>query len=645
MRLLYDLETDGLLEEVTKIHCVVIRDLDSGNVECYHDNTGIHPRNGGVLDGLSVLAHAEEHCGHNIQGYDEAVIKKLYPTWTHSAKVSDTLILSRVIWPDLKEKDFERLKCDPSFHKQCIGSHALKAWGHRLGEHKGDFGDKENAWEVFTQEMLDYCIQDTAVNLKLLRLIESKKLDPRCHEVEHTFRALIDKQETTGFPFDIQAAGKLYAQLAASRDALTAGLIEAGPRWFIAMKTPAYYELSFNSQFAGSWSEKYPTKGEAEKARVEYKLKPSDENWSIDPGPMAEKPIEFNPGSRDHVARWFKEKYNWKAEVFTPEGKPEISEAVLDSLPFPEAKTLVRLFHTTKAISMLAEGKSGWMQKVKPDGRIHGRVNTAGAVTGRCTHSGPNIAQVPKVQVGKDKKPIHGEAGGWGWECRSLFTAPPGMVLVGCDAAGLELRCLGHYMAPYDDGAYAKVILEGDVHSINQKAAGLPSRDISKTFIYAFLYGAGDGKIGSIVNGSAAQGKKLKAKFLRGVPALARLKAVIDKTMKERGFLKGLDGRQLPVRSAHAALNTLLQSAGAIAMKRALIELNITLTERGLVYGTDFSFLANIHDEFQIAARPDQADGIGRDACLAISRAGEYFGFRCRLDGEFKVGRTWAETH
>jgi len=273
-----------------------------------------------------------------------------------------------------------------------------------------------------------------------------------------------------------------------------------------------------------------------------------------------------------------------------------------------------------------------------PLGRISFFI-TNGAVTGRCTHNYPNIAQTPA-----SRSP-------YGHECRSLFYAPEGWELLGADASGLELRMLAHYMARYDGGEYAKIILEGDIHSVNQLAAGLPTRDDAKTFIYAFLYGAGPVKIGSIVSPLAVEeaqksiGVKLMNSFLNKTPALKRLREDVKAAAKRKGYLVGLDGRHLHVRSLHAALNTLLQSAGAIVMKKATVNFYPLQLNAGFEFGKDFGNCANIHDEYQELIRKGLGDTIGPLAVQAIRNSGEYFGLRMPLDGEYKVGKSWAETH
>lgn len=272
-----------------------------------------------------------------------------------------------------------------------------------------------------------------------------------------------------------------------------------------------------------------------------------------------------------------------------------------------------------------------WLEAVKEDGRVHGKVLTNGAVTGRMTHSSPNMAQIPNA------------GSVYGHECRECWTVEEGNVLVGCDASGLELRMLAHYMK---DDDYVRTVTEGsskdgtDVHTVNQRAAGLATRDNAKTFIYAFLYGAGDAKIGSIVGGSAKDGERLKAKFLKQTPALARL---LDRVKRQaaKGWVPGLDGRRIWVRSEHAALNSLLQGAGAIVMKKALC----IFYDKIKANKWPVKLVANVHDEFQFECPPDIAELAGKAARMSIIEAGEHYKLRCPLDGEYKIGRTWKETH
>jgi DNA polymerase I-like protein with 3'-5' exonuclease and polymerase domains len=313
-----------------------------------------------------------------------------------------------------------------------------------------------------------------------------------------------------------------------------------------------------------------------------------------------------------------------------------VDEDVMKELDYPEAPLLTEYLMVSKRLGQLSEGDAAWMKLVTSKGFIHGSINPNGAVTGRATHMRPNISQVP-----------NGEAV-YGHDCRDLFGVPEGWLLVGADASGLELRCLAHYMARWDKGEYGNVLLNGDIHSVNQKAAGLPTRANAKTFIYGFLYGAGDAKVGKIVNGTALDGKNLKSKFLRGLPALKFLKEAVQDKCKKDHALRGLDGRTVHIRSAHSSLNTLLQSAGALVCKLWVTLVEAELQALGLKHGWDgdYCLCAWSHDEIQVACRTQRvADLVRYVAENQVKVAGDIFGFRCQLGGESKQGTTWAQTH
>ena len=267
---------------------------------------------------------------------------------------------------------------------------------------------------------------------------------------------------------------------------------------------------------------------------------------------------------------------------------------------------------------------SSWIDELKDD-RVHGKVIHNGTITGRMTHRNPNMAQVPNL------------GSPFGKECRSCWAVPEGYKLVGIDASGLELRMLAHYM---NDEDYINDVIHGDIHSTNQKLAGLKTRDQAKTFIYALVYGAGDAKIGKIANGDIKKGKALKARFFKNLPALKRLKEKVQQA-SYRGFLLGIDRRKIYVRSPHAALNTLLQGSGAIVMKKAMCHLQDMID----LNTVDAKFVANIHDEWQLQVKESQADAVGRIGVECIEKVTEQFKMRCELTGEYKIGGNWSETH
>lgn len=433
-----DIETDGFIEKMTKIHCMVIKDIQTGEVSVFRGSAPDYEFEEG-LEYLAKIASDGQVIGHNIIKFDLPAIKKLYPGFTISTKnIVDSLVLSRLIYSDLKNSDSVYTSTG-RLPQKLWGSHSLKAWGYRLGILKGDLGEESDRFDVFTNEMLEYCKQDVEVTEALYKYLTKDEYSEKAIELEHKVAWICSKMEQFGWKFDEEKAAKLYQDLVISRTSI----IEEMQETF----EPIVIDRGFSE-------------------KTGKKLK--------------DKVVEFNPGSRQHIAQRLTDKYDWKPSEYTPSGQVKIDEDVLGKLPYPEAKTLARYFLLNKRIGQLAEGDQAWLKLVR-DGRIHGTINTNGAVTGRCTHQNPNMAQVPSL------------SSPYGKECRELFTVPSEFRLVGCDLSGLELRCLAHFMAKWDDGAYGRIVVDGkqeegtDIHTVNQKAAGLPTRANAKTFIYGFL--------------------------------------------------------------------------------------------------------------------------------------------------------------
>lgn len=620
--LIFDIETDGLLDQTTRLHCASIMDTSVGTVETFADR-GKYSR---ISDGLAYLSDADCIVGHNVLCFDIPALQKLYPDFVPKGKVLDTLVLSRLIWPNLAEIDYDKLRhakvpSDPYFHfpSKLVGSHSLRAWGFRLGVLKGDFSETTD-WQEWSEAMCSYNRQDVVVTKALYDLIYKQHYSEEAINLEHQFQKIIFQQEQNGFPFDERKASEYYSALCAERERILSVVQQAFP----PVDRGSYFTPKRDNRAKG--------------------YKAGQQIWRP-------KLTPFNPGSRQEIIERLQEKYSWQPKDFTEKGQPKVDEDVLSQLEYPEAKLLSEYFLIQKRIGQLAEGNNAWLKLVANDGRIHGHVITNGAVTGRCTHNHPNLAQVPAVGVFM------------GAEFRSLFYAPDGWLVLGADASGLELRCLAHFMARYDGGSYAQKILEGDIHWHNAQALGLVGKDevkdpnnehhmwarnkVAKRFIYAFMYGAGDAKLGEIVGAkdeeAAVQGKKLRSTFLRALPAMKNLIEDVKYVAKERGYLLGIDRRRLPVRSQHSALNTLLQSAGAVAVKKATCILWDDLTAAGLA--DKVQQVAHVHDEYQLLVKKGFEPQVGKIAVEAFRKAGEYFHFRIPLDGEFKVGHNWAETH
>ena len=460
------------------------------------------------------------------------------------------------------------------------GGHSLAAWGGRLGFPKGDFND----WDAgYSAEMEAYCIQDTLVTEKLYLHLTTEltrnKFDERSIKLEHNVQAVIAKQEESGFKLNERNAIILLSTLQNKLVVLETELQNIFP-------TKTILRVS---------------------EKTGKPLKPI-----IEP---------FNPGSRKQIGERLQEK-GWKPDKYTETGQPIVDEGTLEGLDFPEAKAIAEYLLLQKRIAQI----QSWLKAIQPDGRVRGKVITNGAVTGRMTHHSPNMAQVPSC------------GSPYGEDCRDLWIVEKGYKLVGIDASGLELRMLAHYMK---DDAYIYEVTQGDIHTANQKAAGLETRAQAKTFIYAFLYGAGAAKIGKVVGAGAKEGQRLIDSFLENTPKLRTLREDVARICKSSGSLPGLDGRRLYIRSDHAAVNTLLQGAGAIVMKQALV----ILDERLSKLGVDYKFVANVHDEWQIEVAEAYADMVGKLGVQAIEEAGRVLEMRCPLTGAYRVGNSWKETH
>lgn len=617
----FDLEADDLYKGASRVHCISLS-VNEGAPQLYTNRrdrempSTCEAWSGYLEDALGIMAQADLLVGHNILGYDLPVLEKLHGFTCDTLKTYDTLLASRIVYGDQ------------------LQNHSLEAWGYRLGVLKGTFKEDseeppEKVWDKMTAAMGSYCNQDVRVTLKLYQKIYPKTPPATCWDMERQVARIISEQERYGVYLDQPRALKLYTDLAKDYQ-----------------RQADHVREIFGMQLVRNGSNgglRVPKRNNGPRGIVKADPKdPARIGWYTNV-----KLVEFNPNSRAHIARALQVKYGWNPKKFTPTGQPQVDEKVLNDLPYPEAQELAWLLLLKKTMGQVHDGDNGWLKLVDPEtSRLHGRVNTNGAVTGRMTHSNPNLAQIPATTHYPKGHPRAGEVawgadGKFGANCRDCFRAPPasGRVIVGCDASGLELRMLGHYMAFYDGGAYIKEVLEGDIHTANQKAAGLPSRDQAKTFIYAFLYGAGDGKIGSIVGGSYAQGKKLKKKFLNNTPALKALRSAVGDRARKHKCLRGLDGRVLRVRHQHAALNTLLQGAGACVMKMALVLLDEAADN------SRFNFILNVHDEYQAEVDEGYAEEFGELAVWAIQEAGRKLKLRCPLDGEYKIGQSWQETH
>ena len=495
----------------------------------------------------------------------------------HNGLSFDAPILNRLLGATIKpDKIIDTLILSQLFNPLRDKGHSLKAWGEKLNMLKG--GDGVN-FLVYNEAMLDYCKQDVEITHAVYKELikESKGFSKESVDLEHKVRLILNQQENNGFAFNMRKAQELRAKL---RDDL--------------------HDLE-------QWSLE-----EFEPTIVEMKTKT--------------KEIPFNIGSRQQIAdRLIKR--GWKPSQYTDKDNIIMNEAVLKTIKEPSLKIIAERFAKYFLLQKRVVMIEAWIDACQEDERVHGRVMTLRTVTGRMAHNSPNMAQVPATYSP------------YGKDCRNLWTIsdPVRYKLVGTDASGLELRCLAHYLK---DTTYTDEILNGDIHTKNMELAGIKDRDQAKTFIYAFLYGAGPDKIGKIVGAGKEQGKILIKRFLSNLPALKRLREQVEDAGK-RGRIKAIDGRYLKVRSVHSALNTLLQGAGAIICKQWLVHIMSRVYQKNL----GVKLVASVHDEYQFEVLNKDVGDFCAITKIAMKETEQTLKLRCPLDNDYKVGATWAETH
>jgi DNA polymerase-1 len=546
-KLLIDIETN--LAHDT-IWCAVTQDIDTGEVNVFTSPTKLK----------SVVQSYDKIVGHNIIGFDAPVLREVWGISIHKSKVIDTLVMSRLNNP-VQE-----------------GGHSLKNWGRILKNDKINF-DAEDFDGGLTDEMLEYCKQDVALNVEVYKVLDKALQGQEAAlELEHEVAIQMTRQERHGFNFDTPKAVILQAEIQDRMGTITDEL-----------------QVVFPPIVEQRISEKTGKR-------------------------LKDKVTHFNVGSRKQIGERL-QSLGWKPKEFTESGQPKVDETILKAIDLSEAQLVAEYLSLQKVAGFL----ESWLKNVCDDGKIRGRVISCGAITNRMTHHSPNLGQIPS------------SSNPYGKACRELFIPDDGDALVGADLSGIELRCLAHYMR---DDEYTNQILDGDIHTYNQKMAGLPTRNNAKTFIYAFLYGAGAEKLGEIVGKGSQAGGRLKAKFMKGVPALAKLIEKVQR-LASKGYVPAIDGRKIHVRSEHSALNMLLQSCGAVVAKQWIVETHRLMRENGI----KFKQVAVVHDEIQASVPPAQAEKAGELMVEAARIAGEKLGFRLPVDAEYSVGKNWSETH
>jgi len=547
---------------------VVTKDIDTGEVNVWKAANNL----------VEYLKDTTLIVAHNGIGFDFPILNRLWSTKIRLSQVYDTLIASRLL--------------DPSIEN----GHSLDAWGERMKVLKKV--DYKRIWEwlmnrkeeykgecfnVPHMALLEYyCIRDVEVTCNLYKHLTSeftkKGFSQESIDLEHKVASIIEEQTRNGFKLDLPFATCLLADIKGKM----AGIYEQMQERWPPVITQRFHKTSGK--------------------------------------PIKDCVDTFNPGSRKQIGEKLME-LGWKPKDFTEKGQPIVDETVLANVKIPEAQMIAEYLMLQKRVAQI----ESWLEAVGKDGRVHGKVITNGAVSGRATHSSPNMAQIPATRS------VYGK------ECRSCWTVEEGNVLVGTDLSGIELRCFAHYL---NDVEYSNEVVNGDVHTRNQNAFGVATRDLAKTVLYATLYGASPGKVGTIIGGSEKQGKKIIDNFQRNVPAYAALKKKVSK-FAAKGWIPGLDGRRLQIRSEHSALNTLLQSAGAIIAKQWIVCFHKELKAKKI----PFKLVAWVHDEVQIEVPEKYGKIVGEIVVKAAADAGEILKFRCPVGAEFKTGKNWYDCH
>jgi DNA polymerase-1 len=605
--LIADLEADGLLDTITVIHQITLIDDDTGVLTSYNAHTG-KP----IMEGIQRLMAADRVVGHNWIGYDIMAVLKVYAITMDWSKVVDTMILSKLGNPTRQ------------------GGHSLEAWGERIDTiHKKV---EHTDWTQWSPEMEYRCNEDTKLTQLLWRRLNPMlTVMPDAVHTEHATAWEVAKTIQRGFQLDVDKCHELVDKYMGIRE---------------------QYHAKFKDMFPPILVSPKPSKP----VKV---LKVINKNHALcgvlEPGaefcPVVVQ--EFNAGSHQQIANRLMTKYKWVPTVYTNTGIPETSEEVLRELEYPEAQEFADFLINEKKLSQInsepnARGYGGgWLHHVRESGRVHANLNSLKAVTSRMSCSSPNLQQVAKVP-----------------EMRAAWIPGKGLVLLGADAEGLELRCLAHYLFTYDKGVYANMLVNGnkadgtDVHSVARDIIGFYDRDETKRGEYGWLYGAGDVKLGIIAAKDAhlagkpiryehlgitvgkkqpansTVGKAVRAKLVTGIVGLKDLSELVKGKAKRDGKFRGLDGRTLWVRSPHSALNLLLQSAGAIVVKKAWS-----------LFHPDVRVVMQVHDEWQVEVEASEADDIGRHISECVVQAGVELGFNCPLASDYKIGMSWAETH
>ena len=458
------------------------------------------------------------------------------------------------------------------------GGHSLKSWGERIRFNKIEY--KGNFTES-SKELITYCEQDTRLCEKVYTVLlqSMENFSEKSIEDEHRMRIVADRISRKGFKINRNKTVNLFNKLMTEQDLIS---VEC--------------KNLFPDEIVKRVSEKTGK-------------------------PLKDKVIKFNPASRKQIGEKLVN-LGWKPKVFTETGLPKVDETTLKDCRLDVAEKLARYFLLQNRTSQI----KSWLELCSEEERVHCQYRTLGAITNRMSSIKPNLQQIPSVRVE------------YGEECREVWEAKEGNKLIDTDAASLELRVLAHYM---NDKKFTEEVLHGDIHTANQKMAGLETRPQAKTFIYALLYGAGDAKIGSVVGGTFKDGALLRSRFMANLPTFKRLSEAVQNKGRLTGKLKAIDGRILRVRHPHASLNTLIQGSSAVLMKKWFMLTDHHVRRKC----SDANIVAMVHDELVLESCEKDVALVSGCVKMSISQVNKSYNLRCRLDCDIQIGNNWSEIH
>lgn len=595
-----DIETNGLLHSASKIWCVCCIDLEKNKGESFYGKSLTPELVGEYLNKFDTIV------GHNFLRYDAPILNKLLFKDTPQykikpSKVLDTLILSRLANPNRS------------------GGHSLENFGEILGYHKREHED----WTQFSDDMLKRCQTDVVLNKKVFNLLrtELKGFSKESIEVEHKTELVLFEMNNNGFYLDIPKASGILEEVSLAANSISE---EVSIEFPCVFKEDKLIQARYNKDGRMSssnlkWLPDYQTLVCGDFTRL--------------------KREEFNMDSPKQVTERM-EKAGWKPIVFNKptnkmkesgikRGSPKVCEENLATLP----KDAPQSAHKIARYLMLTSRKEliqGLFNALGDDKRVHGECISIGAITHRMAHRNPNMSLIPSV------------TSEYGKELRACLTVddPDKRCLVGVDLAAIQLRILAHYV---NDPTYTDVVANGDVHTKNMELTGgmIKERSVAKTFIYAWLLGAGYEKLGLIIGGNKEAGKELNDTFLGNFPQLKKLKEVTTRAAANRGWVLGFDGRRIPIKSHHHALSSYLQGGEAVVMKKNLI----LVREKLLKARLDSKLVSVSHDETQRDTLKEHAEQVAKICLDTIPEVGLYFNLNIPIKGECKIGKDWFETH